>query len=114
MISRMLERMAGLGVVRRTVDWGFRSYAHRRARWLEEHDAATLQQEMLLHLVRKAAGTQFGRDHDFGRIRSVADFQRRVPLRTYEDFWNQYWKDAYPFFNNLTWPGSIPYFALSS
>ena len=36
----------------------------------------------------QAASTRFGRDHRFDEVRSVADFQARVPLRTYEDLWN--------------------------
>ena len=47
-------------------------------------------------------------------IRSVADFQKAVPLRTYEDLWRQYLRDAYPVFQDLTWPGRIPYLALTS
>ncbi len=44
----------------------------------------------------------------------MADFQGAVPLRTYEDLWRAYLKDQYPIFDNLTWPGRIPYLALTS
>ena len=44
----------------------------------------------------------------------VADFQSAVPLRTYEALWNDYLRDRYPVFENLTWPGRIPYLALTS
>jgi len=44
----------------------------------------------------------------------VADFQRAVPVRTYESLWNDYLRDAYPVFEDLTWPGRIPFLALSS
>ncbi len=37
-----------------------------------------------------------------------------MPLRTYEDLWEQYLRAAYPVFDNLTWPGQIPYLALTS
>src|SRR5439155_5337283 len=37
-----------------------------------------------------------------------------VPLRTYEDLWSAYLRDRYPVFDNLTWPGRIPYLALTS
>ena len=56
----------------------------------------------------------FGRDHDFARIASVADFQARVPLRRYEAMWNDYWKPAYPVLDNVSWPGIVPFFAMSS
>jgi hypothetical protein len=68
----------------------------------------------LLHLVRKAAGTHFGRDHGFASIRTVADYQRQVPLRDYEAFWDQYWRPAFPHLTSGTWPGQAPYLALSS
>ena len=73
-----------------------------------------VQERILLALVRKAQATRFGRDHGFAAIRSVADFQAAVPLRTYEDLWNDYFRDQYPIFDDLTWPGRIPYLALTS
>jgi hypothetical protein len=70
-------------------------------------------QERELHwLVRKAASTRFGRDHHFASITSVQDFQNRV--RRYEDIWHEYWKSDFPELNDCTWPGTIPYFALTA
>ena len=37
-----------------------------------------------------------------------------VPIRTYEALWDEYLARSYPVFENLTWPGRIPYIALSS
>src|SRR5262249_24589641 len=62
----------------------------------------------------QAEFTGFGRDHDFRRIATVADYQHRVPLRTYEQFWQDYWRPVFPFLMDVTWPGRVPYFALSS
>ncbi|MEO8941233.1 MAG: GH3 auxin-responsive promoter family protein [Isosphaeraceae bacterium] len=81
---------------------------------MESLDPAAEQERQLLRLVHKARGTRFGRDHGFAKVRSVADFQKAVPLRTYEDLWTQYLRDQYPIFDNLTWPGRIPYLALTS
>ena len=67
-----------------------------------------------MRLVRRCELTRFGQDHDFNAIRSVADFQERVPLRWYEDFWNDYWRADFPILENCTWPGRIPYFAQTS
>ena len=86
----------------------------RRVRQLDALDVPATQEQILLELVRKAAPTRFGRDHGFDRIRSVADYQAAVPVRTYEDFWAGYWKDAYPRLEGTTWPDHIPYYALSS
>ena len=44
----------------------------------------------------------------------MVDFQRAVPVRTYEALWDAYLRDAYPAFENLTWPGRIPFIALTS
>ena len=47
---------------------------------------ALAQSAKLLEIVAANAESQFGRDHNFGAIRSVADFQKAVPIREYEDF----------------------------
>lgn len=49
-------------------------------------DPIKAQRAFLLRLVRRNAGTAFGRAHDFSRISTEADFRRRVPVRVYEDF----------------------------
>src|SRR5439155_10839096 len=38
----------------------------------------------------------------------------RVPLRTYEALWHDYLESSYPVFEDLTWPGRIPFLALTS
>src|SRR5207302_5320170 len=38
----------------------------------------------------------------------------RVPLRTYEEIWRDYWQADYPRLRGVTWPDFIPYWALSS
>ncbi|MGO9985853.1 MAG: GH3 auxin-responsive promoter family protein, partial [Rhodomicrobium sp.] len=91
-----------------------RLYARYRLPRLAALDPAAAQQEQLLKLVARARGTLFGRDHAFGGIGSVADYQNAVPLRRYEDFWEVYWRDRFPDLTDVTWPGRIPYFALTS
>lgn len=91
-----------------------RLYARARLAQLARLQPARTQERQLLRLVRRAADTRFGTEHGFGHIRSVADFQRRVPIRRYEEFWQRYWKDAYPKIAGITWPDQPPYFALSS
>ena len=72
------------------------------------------QELQLRRLVKRARETRFGRDHGFDRIDSVSAFQRAVPIRTYEALWDEYLRASYPVFDTLTWPGRIPYIALSS
>jgi len=91
-----------------------RLYAHRRGHRLAALDPEAAQQQQLLSLVRSARDTRFGRDHGFAGIASIAEFQRQVPLRRYEDFWREYWQPAFPRLRDVSWPGTIPYFAVTS
>ena len=89
-------------------------YAGRRRRQLRREDPVARQERELLRLLQRARHTRFGRDHQFGSIGSVADYQARVPLRRYEDFWQDYWEAEFPRLTDCTWPGTMPYFALTS
>lgn len=91
-----------------------RAAAHLAARRRARRDPAATQARTLQRLVAAAAQTRFGRDHDFAGIRTLADFQARVPLRTFEAFDAAYFAPAFPRLDNVTWPGVIPYFALTS
>ena len=91
-----------------------RAYARWRGTQLDRQDPASVQERVFLRLVRHAARTEFGQAHGFAGIRSVADFQGQVPLRKYEDFWRDLWQPRFPILENVTWPGRIPFFALSS
>jgi hypothetical protein len=113
-MSTLLDLVAGNRLVRHAVDTGFGWYARRRSKKLDQESVADVQRGTLLHLVRRGKDTRFGKDHGFARIHSVTDFQQRVPLRHYEDFWQDYWRQRYPMLANVTWPGRTPYFALSS
>src|SRR5262249_26362069 len=99
---------------RRAADAAFGRYARWRTGQLDQQRAAASQERTLLRLVAQAANTRFGRDHGFATIRSVEDYQRHVPLRDYEAFWKYYWQPAFPDLTGVTWPGRIPYLALSS
>jgi hypothetical protein len=56
--------------------WRFR----RGAGSVADEQAAVLRK-----IIAANAGTEFGRAHGFQSIRSVQDFQRQVPLRSYDD-----------------------------
>lgn len=101
-------------LARHLVDLGFGVLARRRTAAFLKTDPVRTQKRTLARLVRRARNTRFGRDHSFDRIATVADFQSAVPIRTYEDLWNDYLRDRYPVFEDLTWPGRIPYLALTS
>lgn len=113
-VSTLTSRFTGHQVVRSCFNRAFQIHAERRTSHLAHLDAARTQEQALFRLLRSARDTRFGRDHHFASIKTVADFQAAVPLRTYEDLWQSYLKDHYPVFDNLTWPGIIPYVALTS
>ncbi|MCG3137341.1 MAG: hypothetical protein HJJLKODD_01185 [Phycisphaerae bacterium] len=46
--------------------------------------ATTLQEHLLLEKLHRNAGSDFGRRYGFRQVRSYTDFQRQVPLQTYE------------------------------
>ena len=89
-------------------------YAANRWRTLRRQDAIEAQRRELLKLVRAAERTRFGKDHRFHSIGDIAAYQKRVPLRTYGQHWEEYWKDAFPRLVDCTWPGTMPYYAVSS
>jgi hypothetical protein len=91
-----------------------RAYAARRWRTLAAQDAVAAQRRQLRHLLAQGRVTRFGRAHDFAAIRSVANYQARVPLRRYEDFWREYWQPVFPVLQGATWPDRVPFLALSS
>lgn len=106
--------LTGNRLVRKAADAFLARFARQRTLSLDALDVPAAQERALLKLVRTARHTRFGREHDFAGIRSVADYQARVPVRDYEAFWKSYWQAAYPRLENATWPGWIPYYALSS
>jgi GH3 auxin-responsive promoter len=101
-------------MLRGIVNLGFKLQSRRRCGQLAQENSAQIQERMLHGLVKRARNTRFGRDHRFDQIRSVADFQRAVPIRNYEALWNDYLRASYPVFEDLTWPGKIPFLALTS
>ncbi|MFM8270988.1 MAG: GH3 auxin-responsive promoter family protein [Gemmata sp.] len=112
--TRFLQPLTNAPLVRKVADAVLLRYANHRTTQLDRMDVAAVQRRTLRRLVQKAKRTKFGRDHDFAGVASVEDYQARTRVREYEWFWTNYWKDAYPRIDNLTWPGHIPYYALSS
>lgn len=71
------------------------------------------QERALFDLVRSAQRTSFGATHRFDAIRTVEAFRREVPVRDYLGL--KPWIDrALAGEPNCLWPGTIPYFGMSS
>ena len=91
-----------------------RLYARWRLSRLDALDPAEAQRRELRRLLRRAEATRFGQDHGFAKIDSPEAFQRAVPLRNYEAFWEDYWKDSFPQLTGASWPEPVRYLAESS
>jgi len=75
--------------------------------------AVACQDAIRQELVRKAANTRFGRDHDFAGIRDHRDFAQRIPLRDYEGL-RPYIERIKQGESDVLWPGKPKYFAKTS
>jgi hypothetical protein len=101
--------------------------AVRSGRFLAR-DPISEQRAIFHNLLQKAAATEFGIEHGFSSIAKLPfanaheEYRRRVPVRTYRDFWDEYFA---PCFNdgggkkslileNVTWPGRISLFCETS
>jgi hypothetical protein len=65
--------------------WGaasVRAWRRLRAALCNPADA---QRRILLRYIRRSADTHFGRSHGFRDLKSISDYQNRVPVRTYEE-----------------------------
>lgn len=69
-------------LVRQVAQTVLRQQARRQLEVFDSSDPARTQASILRGLVHQAQGTEFGKAHDFGRIRTPADFRRLVPLCT--------------------------------
>ncbi len=104
---------------------GLRVRLARRARLLSDRaawtrDTARVQRRQLRRLIARAAGTEFGRRHDFARLgglppdQLLAAYRSAVPVRDWYGF--REWiarmrEDAEP---DLLWPGVVRDFAQTS
>ena len=71
------------------------------------------QQKVFEELIREAAQTQFGKDHDFSDIKTFSDFVQKVPVRDYEGL-KHYVDKVVKGEENVLWKGKPLYFAKTS
>lgn len=72
-----------------------------------------VQKETLLKLTDRANNTEFGKKYGFSEINSIQDFQKQVPVHTYDDL-KEYILRVMEGEQNLLWPSEIKWFAKSS
>lgn len=71
------------------------------------------QQSIFNSLIKNAAKTEFGKDHNFPSIKSYEDFVKQVPVRDYEAF-RPYIEKIKQGKHNVLWKGQPIYFAKTS
>lgn len=81
-------------------------------------DIAKSQENTLRKLLRKAAGTDFGKAHGFEQVLRSQDigsaYQKHVPIYDYERIHAEWWNRAIKGERDVCWPGKVDTFALSS
>lgn len=79
------------------------------------HNSAPLQlqREALKHLVERAKHTEYGQKHSFNSIKKYEDFNKQVPLNTYEELKDDIHRMRHGE-QNILWPGQVKWYAKSS
>lgn len=72
-----------------------------------------VQREVFLNLIDTAKHTVYGKAHRFADIKTIRDFQNRVPIVSYEDFY-PYIERVMRGEQQVLWPSKIKWFAKSS
>ncbi len=89
-----------------------------RDKMVSEPDANKAQLEVLRGLLKKAKDTAFGKHYKFEEILEAEDIQAtfadRVPNFDYNKINEQWWYKMHESETDVVWPGTPPYFALSS
>lgn len=82
-----------------------------------------LQKEQLRKLLLKAERTEIGRKYDFQKVLKgfrngnqefYELFKTQLPVYDYQSIHSEWWKKLQEGKKNVTWPGAVKYFALSS
>ena len=85
---------------------------------LSKKDPRSQQMKVLKKLLRKAKFTAFGQQYKFDEIllarHPEKKFQELVPVHDYNKIYNEWWKQTIDGSSDITWPGKIKYYALSS
>jgi hypothetical protein len=85
---------------------------------LPKQDAKSQQLRVLKRLLKKARFTEFGQQYNFDKILLAQDiakeFQKAVPVHDYNKIYDGWWKKTLDGIPDVTWPGKIKFYALSS
>jgi hypothetical protein len=77
-----------------------------------------MQEKTFIKLLRRAQFTAFGREFGFEDILKSVDpyeaFRKKVPIYNYDSLHDAWWHRSLDGEEDVTWPGKVQYFALSS
>lgn len=90
----------------------FASYIYKQVK-KDMQNAVADQQAVFAQIIKSAASTEFGKEHEFSQIKSHADFVKQVPIRDYEAF-KPYIEKIKQGKHNVLWKGQPIYFAKTS
>jgi hypothetical protein len=80
--------------------------------------AKTYQVQVLKRLLMKAMFTGFGKHYRFAEMLETTEwlerFRKEVPYHNYNSIYNTWWHKCLEGQEDVTWPGKVKYFALSS
>ncbi len=81
--------------------------------YARQQKAVQLQQQLLAYLINTARQTEFGKRHNFTKVKNYDDFKKEVPILDYENL-----RDDIELISdgkqNVLWPGLPLYFCKSS
>ena len=95
----------------KVVSWMLKKRIHQIELFMKyPHD---VQSEVLKKLITQSKDTLIGKEYDFKSINNYNDFSKRIPARTYEEFFT-YINKTIKGEQNVFWNESIKWFAQSS
>jgi hypothetical protein len=77
------------------------------------NDPVTAQHTVLQDLLASGQNTEFGREHKFSYIQSLADYKKRIRIREYDDL-KPYIERMMQGEENVLWNTPVTWFAKSS
>lgn len=93
------------------VSWAMRKRVHQIELFMKY--PMEVQSELLQQLIVKAKDTEWGKKYSYKSIESVKEYQERVPVSTYEDYF-PYIERILKGEKNVIWPTEIAWFSKSS
>jgi hypothetical protein len=83
----------------------------KKQKWID--NPVGTQKKVFQNLIKQASFTEFGKDHEFYKIKSFQDFAKQVPVRDYEAL-KPYVERVVKGEENILWKGKPLYFAKTS